>query len=607
MDADLAAGGDAAVDAHAGKFRRLPQRDPSRRRQEVVGRVLGVETRLDGVSVQGQLLLGERQGLALGQLNLPAHQVEAGHRLGHRVLHLQARVHLEKVEVARGVDEELDGAGAHVADGLAGGDGGGAHLAPQAVVDGRRRRLLDDLLEAPLDRALALEAVQQLAPGVAEDLDLDVAGGVEVALEQQRVVAEGRGGLAARGGEGLGEVRLGSNHPHALSPAARAGLDEDGVADLPGLGGQLRVGLALAGDTGDHRHAGGRQDGLRLQLVAHLSNRLRGGADEREARLVAALREIRVLGEEAVARMDRIGAHRARRLQDAVDGEIRLCARRGPDVHGLVGFGDVRRARIGVRVDGDARDPHLAHAAQHALGDLAAVGDQDFFEASRHVVLTASHPEHAPARRPLDDVRVHRRERDAEHAARVAWVDDAVVPDPRGGEERVRLPVDLVLDGLSDLRIGLLVEGLARALGRRAAHDREHARELLGAHHRDAMVGPAEEQARIVGATRHAVVARSIRRADHDREVRHAAVRDRVDELRAVLDDPALFVAPAHHEARDVLQEEDRRVGLVAELDELGALLGGLGEQDAVVGEDADRVAVDVGVAGDQGGAVAWA
>ena len=60
VDADLAAGGDAAVDAHAGKFRRLPQRDPPRRRQEVVGRVLGVETRLDGVSAQGQLFLGER-------------------------------------------------------------------------------------------------------------------------------------------------------------------------------------------------------------------------------------------------------------------------------------------------------------------------------------------------------------------------------------------------------------------------------------------------------------------------------------------------------------------------------------------------------------------
>ena len=51
-------------------------------------------------------------------------------------------------------------------------------------------------------------------------------------------------------------------------------------------------------------------------------------------------------------------------------------------------------------------------------------------------------------------------------------------------------------------------------------------------------------------------------------------------------------------------RKSDRRVGLVAELDELRALLRRLGEQDAVVGEDADRIAVQVRVAGDQRRAV---
>ena len=67
---------------------------------------------------------------------------------------------------------------------------------------------------------------------------------------------------------------------------------------------------------------------------------------------------------------------------------------------------------------------------------------------------------------------------------------------------------------------------------------------------------------------------------------------------------PPLLVAAADHEAGDVLQEDERRVGLVAELDELRALLRRFGEEDAVVGEDADRVAVDVRLAADQGRAV---
>lgn len=68
-----------------------------------------------------------------------------------------------------------------------------------------------------------------------------------------------------------------------------------------------------------------------------------------------------------------------------------------------------------------------------------------------------------------------------------------------------------------------------------------------------------------------------------------------------MLGDTARLVVLADHEAGDVLQEQQRDAALVAQLDEVGALLGRFGEQDAVVGDDPDRVAVDPGEAGDQG------
>jgi hypothetical protein len=71
-----------------------------------------------------------------------------------------------------------------------------------------------------------------------------------------------------------------------------------------------------------------------------------------------------------------------------------------------------------------------------------------------------------------------------------------------------------------------------------------------------------------------------------------------------VLGDAGRLVLPAHHEPGDVLQEEQRHPAAVAELDEVRALQGRLGEQHAVVGHDADGVAVDVRETGDQGGAV---
>ena len=54
-------------------------------------------------------------------------------------------------EAAVAVEQELDGAGADVADGARGGDGGVAHARAQVVVDGGGGRLLDDLLVAALD------------------------------------------------------------------------------------------------------------------------------------------------------------------------------------------------------------------------------------------------------------------------------------------------------------------------------------------------------------------------------------------------------------------------------------------------------------------------
>ena len=50
---------------------------------------------------------------------------------------------------------------------------------------------------------------------------------------------------------------------------------------------------------------------------------------------------------------------------------------------------------------------------------------------------------------------------------------------------------------------------------------------------------------------------------------------------------PAGLVLAADHEPGDVLQEDERDPALAGELDEVRALERRLGEEDAVVGEDA--------------------
>ena len=80
----------------------------------------------------------------------------------------------------------------------------------------------------------------------------------------------------------------------------------------------------------------------------------------------------------------------------------------------------------------------------------------------------------------------------------------------------------------------------------------------------------------------------------------HLGRGDGGHELRAVLGDAGRLVLAPDHEPGDVLEEHERDPALAGELDEVRALERRLAEQDPVVGEDRDRVAGEVGEAGDQ-------
>ena len=126
--------------------------------------------------------------------------------LGDGMLDLQPGVHLQEVELAVLVDE-LDRAGVDVAARLGHLDRGLAHGLQGGRGDAGGRRLLDELLVAALGRAVAGAEVDGVAVGVGEDLDLDVAGPGQVALQVALGAAEGLLGLplgGLQGGRGLG-------------------------------------------------------------------------------------------------------------------------------------------------------------------------------------------------------------------------------------------------------------------------------------------------------------------------------------------------------------------------------------------------------------------
>ena len=155
--------------------------------------------------------------MPLGDQDLLAHQIDVRHRLGDRVLHLNARVHLEEIEAPVGVEQELDGPRALVPDGPRRRERRLGQPRAERRIDRRRWRLLDHLLVPPLNRALPLEQMHEMPVPIAQDLHLDMTRRRQVPLEEHALIAEGRPGLPPRGRHRLGQrVRL-ARDPHAAA------------------------------------------------------------------------------------------------------------------------------------------------------------------------------------------------------------------------------------------------------------------------------------------------------------------------------------------------------------------------------------------------------
>ena len=346
-------------------------------------RLLGIEPRLDRRAARHQRALGERGAdrvLAGGLADHPFDEVEVEHGFRHRMLDLQPRVHLEERKIlARRVVDELDRAGRFVGDALAQADGGGVQPRADRIRQVRRWRFLQNLLVAPLQRAVALAERHHLATAIAEHLHLDVARGRDETLEIDTRITEARLRRALHGGVSFAQSRgVGAEH-HADTAAAGGRLQHDGIADALRRGERgLDVGKQVG--TGEQRHVALRSQRPRRMFQPEVAQVRRPWPDEDDSLGGELLGEAGVLRQEAVAGMHGFRTRRLAGGNDGVGVEVALRRRRRAEAHGLVGVEHRPREAVGIRIDGDRGDAHAAARADHTRGDLAAVRDEELFE-----------------------------------------------------------------------------------------------------------------------------------------------------------------------------------------------------------------------------------
>ena len=296
------------------------------------------------------------------------------------MLDLQARVRFHEVKAAFRVHQELEGARVGVLHRLGGVDDDAAHLLPHFVAERGRRRLLDELLVAPLDRALALAEMDHRAVVIAENLELDVPRRLDVLLDVDVGDAERRLRLALRGLHRVRQLRRRPHDAHAAAAAAGRRLHDHRIADLLRELERLLLVVDRAVAARENRHAGLLHHAARARFVAHQADRLRIGPDELDVARLAHFGEVRALGEKPVAGVDCVGAGDFRRADHGGDVQVAVGAARRPDADVLVGELDVQLVLVRLGVDRDRLDAELAARVDDPQRDFPAVRDQYLLE-----------------------------------------------------------------------------------------------------------------------------------------------------------------------------------------------------------------------------------
>src|ERR1019366_4816738 len=150
------------------------------------------------MAIETDFVLAQAQLPALGDADLLPHQIEPGDRFGDGMLDLDTRVHLQEIELlARAIVEKLDSAEAEIFQMPAERDRSVAHALAGMVGKIGRRRLLDELLIAALNRAVAIAEMDDVL-AVTDDLHLDMPSRGDKSLEIDPGVRERGTGFSHR-------------------------------------------------------------------------------------------------------------------------------------------------------------------------------------------------------------------------------------------------------------------------------------------------------------------------------------------------------------------------------------------------------------------------
>jgi hypothetical protein len=214
---------------------------------------------------------------------------------------------------------------------------------------------------------------------IAEDLDLDMLGAGDVALEENLGAAESGAGFALGFFEFADEFFGLEHNAHSAPATAEAGFDDERKSDVFCSGfdfGRLGEGFIGAGDGWNIRFPG---EFFRFSFVAESSEQIRRWSDESDSGIDARLGKGSVFGEESVTRMDRIHAVNFGDLHQRGDIQIRfdrLAALERSDQIRFIGFESVEGKPIFITVNGDGAESEFGGGTEDPNRYFTTIGNK---------------------------------------------------------------------------------------------------------------------------------------------------------------------------------------------------------------------------------------
>ena len=160
------------------------------------------------------------------------------------------------------------------------------------------------------------------------------------------------------------------------------------IADFCGLPFSLRRIADRTAAPAQHGHLRSFGDFASRDLVTQLVQCLNLRSDKHDPGVSARLREVRILGQKSVTRMNRVDLVLLRQRDDGVNIEVRLNRlARFADFIRLIRLEPVQCMAVFVRIDRHGANSQFMGAAENSDGNLAAVGGKQSCETWHELYL----------------------------------------------------------------------------------------------------------------------------------------------------------------------------------------------------------------------------